>query len=74
MLRQRYEQVADDLRSRIQSGQYAPGTRLPSRAQLREIYQVSDTVSDKALKVVRREGLIETLSGVGVFVRDPDPS
>lgn len=70
---QRYEQVADDLRSKIRSGEYPPGAQLPSRTQLREIYDVSDSVLDKAMWILRREELTETLLGVGVFVVDPLP-
>ena len=66
---QRYEQVASDLREKIKSGVYPSGAKLPSRSELRTIYQISDTVSDKALWILRQEGLVETLAGVGVFVR-----
>lgn len=65
---QRYEEVADDLASKIRSGEYPPGSKLPSRAQLCELYQVSESVIDKAMWILRREGLTETLPGVGVFV------
>jgi GntR family transcriptional regulator len=67
---QQYEQVAADLRKKILSGEYSPGSKLPSRAQLRELYGISDTVSDKAMFVLRLEGLVETLPGVGVFVAE----
>jgi GntR family transcriptional regulator len=67
--KQRYEDVADDLRRKIVSNEYAAGTRLPSRSQLRAIYGVSDTVLDKAFYILRAEHLTETLPGVGVFVR-----
>lgn len=67
--RQQYEQVAADLRARITSGEYPAGSQLPSRAELCEIYQVSDTVTNRAMWMLRMEGLTETLPGVGVFVR-----
>jgi DNA-binding GntR family transcriptional regulator len=70
MPKQRYEQVADDLRQKIKSGEYPPGSRLPSRSEMREIYGISDTVSDKALWILRQEHLVETLPGVGVFVAE----
>jgi GntR family transcriptional regulator len=68
---QRYEQVADDLTKKIRSGEYPPGSRLPSRAQLGETYSVSASVIEKAMMLLRRDGLTETLAGVGVFVADP---
>jgi GntR family transcriptional regulator len=68
--KQRYEEIADDLRSRIASGQYPPGSRLPSRRELGIEFGVSDTVLDKAFLILRGEGRVETLAGVGVYVRD----
>ncbi len=53
-----------------QSGEWPPGTKLPSRAQLCKEYGVSDTVVGKAMMILRATGLTETLEGVGVFVAD----
>lgn len=74
MPKQRYEEVADDLRQKIQSGEYPPGSRMPSRADLRKIYTISDTVSDKAMWLLRQDGLVETLPGVGVYVTEKPPA
>lgn len=74
MPQQRYEEVAADLRRRIETGEYPPGSRLPSRAELAGMYQISDTVSDKAMWILRQLGLVETLPGVGVFVVDRRPN
>lgn len=71
---QRYEQVADDLAAKIRGGDYPPGAQLPSRVQLEEIYGVSASVIEKAMMLLRRDGLTETLAGVGVFVREAEPS
>ena len=70
MPRQRYEEIAADLRAKIESGEYPPGSQLPSRAELRELYTISDTVADKAMMLLRVAGLVETLPGVGVFVAE----
>lgn len=70
MPQQRYEEVAADLRRRIETGEYRPGSRMPSRTELAAMYQISDTVSDKAMLILRQLGLVETLPGVGVFVVD----
>jgi hypothetical protein len=40
-----------------------------STRRVRLIYQISDTVSDKALMILRAADLVETLPGVGVFVK-----
>jgi DNA-binding GntR family transcriptional regulator len=65
---QRYEQVAHDLRMKITTGVYPPGSKLPSRAQLAAEYAVSGSVIDKAMMLLRFAQLTETLPGVGVFV------
>ena len=69
MPKQRYEEVADVLRSRIEDGTYEPGAKLPSRRELRDEFQASDTVIDKAMMILRVSGLTESLQGVGVFAR-----
>lgn len=70
---QQYEQVAADLRNKIRNGEYPPGSKLPSRAEMRAIYSVSDTVLDKAMMILRAERLTTTLPGVGVWVVDELP-
>lgn len=69
MPQQRYEEVAADLISKINDGTYPKGAKLPSRREMRGIYKISDSVSDKALMIVRATGLVETLAGVGVYVK-----
>jgi len=69
MPKQRYEEVADVLRGRIEDGTYPAGAKLPSRRQLRDEFAASDTVIDKAMMILRVSGLTESLAGVGVFVR-----
>jgi GntR family transcriptional regulator len=73
MPRQRYEKVADDLRRKIESGEYPPGSRLPTRAELGKMYDASDTVIDKAMMILRMAGLTESLPGVGVYVAERPP-
>lgn len=65
-----YDRVANDLREKIRNGTYQPGAQLPSRAKLREEYGVSGIVIDRAMFILRTEGLTETVPGVGVFVTE----
>lgn len=67
----KYERIADDLRRRIDSGEYAPGGQLPTRDQLGERYRSSPGPVDEALNLLRAEGVIETLHGRGSYVRSP---
>jgi DNA-binding GntR family transcriptional regulator len=64
-----YLQVAADLRRQITDGALPVGAQLPSMAQLRELYGVSNTVVRDALNDLRREGLVVGQQGKGVFVR-----
>ena len=69
-----YLQVADDLRTQIRSGALEPGAQLPSMAQLRQRYGVSNTVVRDALSELRRDGLVVGQQGKGVFVLPADDS
>ena len=64
-----WRQVADDLRRRIQSGEFPPGAPLPSLTSLAEQYQVSRTTARKAVDALRDAGLVESVRGWGTFVR-----
>ena len=68
--RYRYEEIADDLRKRIDAGEFPPGSRLPSRRELTAHYDVTAPVIDRAMQILRVLGITETLAGVGVYVRD----
>jgi GntR family transcriptional regulator len=68
-----YEVVADSIRERIESGTYPPGSKLPSRAELCVEFGVSDIVIGSAMRILKSEGLTETLPGVGVYVADKPP-
>jgi len=67
-----YLQIADDLRAQIRGGSLAPGTPLPSTAQLAERYDASLSVVKVAVGILRNEGLVIGQQGKGVFVRDAD--
>ncbi|MFI9843993.1 GntR family transcriptional regulator [Nonomuraea sp. NPDC051941] len=69
-----YLQIADDLRTQIRGGSLAPGTPLPSTAQLAEQYDASLSVVKMAVGILRNEGLVIGQQGKGVFVRDADDS
>jgi GntR family transcriptional regulator len=68
-----YQQIADELRQRISSGQYEPGSKLPSETELVEEYDVTRITVRRALAVLAGEGLTESQRGRGVFVREVPP-
>jgi GntR family transcriptional regulator len=65
-----YLQIADDLRKQIHGGSLAPGSPLPSTAQLAERYDASLSVVKMAVGILRNEGLVIGQQGKGVFVRE----
>jgi GntR family transcriptional regulator len=64
-----WRRVADDLRRRIESGEFPPGGPLPSLTSLAEQYDVGRTTARKAVDALRGDGLVESVRGWGTFVR-----
>jgi DNA-binding GntR family transcriptional regulator len=65
-----YRQVAAILRARIESGDLAPKTRLPSIATLVQRYGIARTTAAKALQLLVAEGLAEVVPGWGTYVTE----
>jgi GntR family transcriptional regulator len=65
----KYAQVVAEIKRRIESGEYAPGSLLPSEHQLVEAFGVSRPTIVKSLSALRQDGWIETQQGKGSFVR-----
>lgn len=60
--------VAKALRDDIASGRFAPGQQLPVEQRLVERFGVSRPVLREAVAQLKRDGLVETFQGRGVFV------
>jgi DNA-binding GntR family transcriptional regulator len=63
-----WQQLADLLRERIESGALAPGDRLPSIVSLAQEYDLAPVTVRKAITRLQDEGLIESRVGWGTFV------
>nr|MDT0657216.1 winged helix-turn-helix domain-containing protein [Micromonospora sp. DSM 115978] len=69
----KWEQLADHIRTQIESGELTPGDQLPSTIQLRQQHSVSATVVRQAILVLQTQGWVQGVHGLGVFVADrPD--
>ena len=66
-----YYQIREDLRRRIEAGQWKPGEAIPSEAELQEIYGVSRATVRQALSELVMEGLLIRKQGRGTFVAPP---
>lgn len=69
-----YQQIAEDLREQIESGQLEPGQQLRTELELRQKYDASRNTVRDAIKLLTNLGLVETKPGQGTFVtRKIDP-
>ena len=69
-----YERVADKILTLIKNDTWQPGDRLPPERELADAFGVSRTVVREAIKVLEAQGVLETVTGSGVYVRPPDSS
>jgi GntR family transcriptional regulator len=67
-----YRQMAEDLASRIRSGEYPPGSKLPSYAELSKLYSIAVTTVQKGIRVLEFQGLVVGVPGRGVYVREDE--
>jgi DNA-binding GntR family transcriptional regulator len=65
-----YERVSAELRRRIVQGVYAPGSRVPSEADLIREFRVSAITVRRTVRDLQFEGLLVGRQGIGVFVAD----
>ncbi len=63
-----YLQIREIVRGRIESGEYAPGTAIPSENELAELYGVNRLTVRSAIDALVAEGRLRRLQGRGVFV------
>jgi GntR family transcriptional regulator len=65
-----YVQLSDILRARIESGELPPRRAVPSKRMLMQDYGVAGGTVDKAIGILRSEGLVRTVTGRGIFVTE----
>jgi DNA-binding transcriptional regulator YhcF (GntR family) len=64
--------IAADLRHRISGGELAPGDRVPSTRELTQQWGVAMATATKALTILRQEGLVRSVRGIGTVVAEPE--
>lgn len=65
-----YIQIAENLIVKIESGEIAPGEKLPTERELSEQMNVQRATVRQALSVLKDRGLIERIQGSGTFVSE----
>jgi GntR family transcriptional regulator len=66
-----YEWIAGDVASRIVSGEFQPGSPLPSGQRLASEYGVAGSTYTRAARLLRKRGLVIVAPGMGTFVVSP---
>jgi GntR family transcriptional regulator len=64
-----YEQLAATLRAQMSDGALSSGALLPSESYLQQEHGVSRSTVRAALRVLRDEGLVITITARGTFVK-----
>lgn len=64
----RYREIADELRGRVKSDEFAPGDLLPSENELAGEYGASRVTIRRALESLRVDELVDSRQGFGWFV------
>lgn len=67
--RQKFLHLYDVLKGGIEEGRYKNTQKLPTEIELASQYKLSRPTVAKALDLLRKEGLVERISGIGTFVR-----
>jgi DNA-binding GntR family transcriptional regulator len=70
----RYKQIAAILRERIASGQIEAGQPIPSEGTLQQEFGVARHTVRAAVAVLRQDGLVSTVPGLGTYVKGPPPA
>lgn len=63
-----YRQIAAILRRQIETGEIPPGRRIPSLVEMEQEYGVARDTLRKAVRVLKDAGLVETVTGMGIYV------
>jgi len=69
-----YENIFEDLQQRIRQGDWLPGDRLPSIAQLAREFEVGAGSIREALRSLQSIGLVKIEHGSGVYVTGARPA
>lgn len=67
------EVIAARVRREIESGNWAPGTRIPSASEIAAAMGVSQSTATKAVAPFIRDGVLSIHGGRGVFVNPYEP-
>lgn len=68
----RYEEVADDLRERIERGEFPPRSTIPAIPRLMQQYEIGRNTALHAVYTLAEEGVVVIKKSQGTFVVPPE--
>jgi DNA-binding LacI/PurR family transcriptional regulator len=68
-----YRQLYEDLKKKIEDNVYTEGMKIPSDDELKQKFGVSMITVKKALSMLKEEGVLQRIPGVGTFVKLRNP-
>ena len=66
----RYQQLAAIIRAQIEAGEIPAHNPIPSKIVLKAAYGVSGSTVDRAVNLLRSEGKLVTIPGLGLYVTE----
>lgn len=66
--RKRYVKIAASIRAAILSGEFEPGTKLPTQQELAKFFGVVRPTIGNAIRLLQDEGFIRSITGSGAYV------
>lgn len=63
-----FRQVAEDIKSRIMSGELKEGDPVPSVRKIAQDWRISNATATKVIATLQSEGLVRTIPGIGTVV------
>ena len=69
-----YEQIKQQIKENILTGQIDAGSHLPSMRELAKDLQVSLITTKRAYEDLEKDGFVTTIRGKGTFVKEQDQS
>lgn len=66
----KYIDIANDLKEKIRSGVYEPGSPLPGQKELANEYHISRMTLQKSLDLLKNEGYVYSQQGAATFVKN----
>lgn len=69
----KYTFVASEIRRRIATGEFSPGSQLPHRTELEGVFQVSKVTLQRVMNMLIKDGFIDATRNKGSFVATRPP-